>query len=188
MTRGAAFLACLCFAGCEVAMQTDETIHARSTEVRDSSATVLKVAAPLANGLQELPLSLPRLGSKVAGAIDFVFDTTGSPQGMVLLFDREPKLGRDGHLEGGWGQSGCLGGVASMAGMRWNGSLRLDGKIQHDGFHACTTDEHEPLDRTSPITTANLPQGKIWWVVVGYDMNYLPVATSAVYFFLWSPE
>lgn len=179
-------LGTLVLAGCDGAplQQTTSSV----IETRDSSSTLVKPASPFASGLTQLILSQPRNGSKVTGPIAFAFDTQNLPHGMVLLFDHDPGELVNGRLASGWGQSGCVGGIVSMAGMTWNGSLRLDSNPYAKGFHACGSTEHEPIDPTRPITLANLPTGKIWWVVVGYDSHLFPVATSPVYFFSWSPS
>jgi len=177
-------VACALLSGCDAALQNANS--SETTETRDSSASLIQPVAQLSSQLAQIGLSLPHYGSTLKGPdpITFLFDTTRAPQGMLLLFGHEPVL-ENGRLQGGWSQSGCLGGVVSMAGMAWNGSLVLDGKARRDGFHACGSSEHEPIDTARPLTIANLPEGKIWWVVIGYDAHLLPVATSPVYFFTW---
>ncbi len=179
-------MAVLALAGCESSALSEAT--ASGVETRDSAGTLVKPAAPFANDLSQLILSQPRNGSKVTGPIAFTFDTQNLPQGMVLLFKNDPGVLVNGRLASGWSNSGCLGGIVSMAGMTWNGSLRLDSQILTTGFHACGATEHEPIDPSRPITLADLPAGKIYWVVVGYDSRLFAVATSPVYFFTWSPS
>ena len=158
-------------------------------ETRDSIGTRIRPVAPFAADLPRLGLSLPANGTKVTGPVAFVFDTVGSPQGMLLLFDRDPGGLVNGRLSSSWSASGCLGGIASMAGMRWNGSATLDGEAWAKGFHACGASEHEPIDPLRPLTTASLKDGaKVWWVVIGYDALLRPVAASSVYFFTWSKQ
>lgn len=172
-------LACALLSGCDAALQNANS--SETIETRDSSASLIQPVAQLSSQLAQIELSLPHYGSTLKGPtpITFLFDTAKSPQGMLLLFAHEPVL-KNGHI-----QDSCLGGVVSMAGMAWNGSLILDNKARRDGFHACGSSEHEPIDTATPLTLANLPEGKIWWVVIGYDAHLLPVATSPVYFFTW---
>lgn len=175
-------LACALLLGCDAALQS--TSSSETIETRDSSTSLIQPVAQLSSQFAQIELSLPHYGSTLKGPITFLFDTAKSPQGMLLLFAHEPVL-ENGHIRGGWNQSGCLGGVVSMAGMAWNGSLVLDETARRDGFHACGSSEHEPIDVAAPLTLASLPEGKIWWVVIGYDAHLLPVATSPVYFFTW---
>lgn len=178
-------LACTLLSGCDAALQNASS-SSETVETRDSSASLIQPVAQLSSQFAQIELSLPHYGSTLKGPtpITFLFDTAKCPQGMLLLFAHEPVL-ENGRIRGGWNQSGCLGGVVSMAGMAWNGSLILDGTARRDGFHACGSSEHEPIDIATPLTLASLPEGKIWWVVIGYDAHLLPVATSSVYFFTW---
>jgi hypothetical protein len=155
-------------------------------ETRDSVGTLIKPASAFAEKLGALNLWLPSNGAKTVGAIAFSFDTTRSPEGMLLLFDRDPGALVDGRLKATWSQAGCVGGIASMAGMSWNGVALLDGNANEKGFHACGASEHEPIDLSRPVTTSDLKDGqKYWWVVVGYDARFQPTASSPVYFFTW---
>lgn len=176
-------LACALLSGCDNTLQNANS--SETVETRDSNASLIQPVAQLSSQLAQIELSIPHYGAALHGPtpITFIFSTAGTPQGMLLLFSHEPVL-ENGHLQGGWSQSGCLGGLVSMAGMSWNGYLTLD-KAQHDGLHACGSSEHEPIDTARPLTLANLPEGKIWWVVIGYDAHLLPIATSPVYFFTW---
>ena len=187
--RRLSWLACsLSLVACDGAL-TDTTTNSVKPETRDSSVTLIRTAAPLVAGLSQLNLFQPKLGSLVTGPVTFRFDTTSSPQGMLLLFSRSPEQLVDGLLPSGLAANGCLGGIVSMAGMTWNGIARLDSLPHLDGFHACGADEHEPIDPNRPITLealASVPE--IWWVVVGYDRNLYPVATSPVYHFKWSKQ
>lgn len=181
-------LAGLGLAGCNQ-MESDpvSVVPTVVDETRDSVGTLIRPVAAFAQDLPRLGLFLPGNGTRVSGPVAFVFDTTRSPQGMLLLFDRDPGTLVGGRLSSAWSASGCLGGLVSMAGMTWNGSALLDGTERANGFHACGSSEHEPIDPTRPLTIASLADGaKVWWVVVGYDARLHPVAASPVYFFTWS--
>lgn len=182
--------ACLGLAACDGAdleSVTSRSQRAPTVETRDSVVTLIRPVAPFAADLPQLGLSLPANGARVSGPVAFAFDTAGSPQGLLLLFDRDPGVLVAGRLAVEWKASGCLGGIASMAGMRWNGSATLDTTAWAKGFHACGSSEHEPIDPVRPMTTASLKDGaKVWWTVIGYDAFLRPVAASPVYFFTWS--
>jgi len=183
-----ALVAGLALVGCDQ-MGSDPVAAVPKTveETRDSIGTLIRPVAAFAQDLPRLGLFLPGNGTRVSGSMAFVFDTTRSPQGMLLLFDRDPGTLVGGRLTSAWSASGCIGGLVSMAGMTWNGSAVLDGTGRANGFHACGSSEHEPIDPARPLTTADLVDGaKIWWVVVGYDAQLRPVAASPVYFFTWS--
>jgi len=180
------FASCMALAACDGALNGAST-NSVKPETRDSSGTLIHTAAPLANDLSQLNMFQPKLGSLVTGSITFRFDTVGSPQGMLLLFSRKPEVLVNGRLPSGLAANGCLGGIVSMAGMTWNGVARLDFLPHQEGFHACGTSEHEPIDPNRPITLdalGNLPE--LYWVVVGFDKGLVPVATSPVYSFKWS--
>lgn len=180
--------ACLALAGCDRLESAPVTVSPTSAdETRDSVGTLIRPVAPFAQDLPRLGLFLPGNGTRVSGAVTFVFDTTRSPQGMLLLFDRDPGTLVGGRLTSAWSASGCIGGIVSMAGMAWNGSAVLDSAEHPKGFHACGGSEHEPIDPSRPITLSSLADGsKVWWTVVGYDALLRPVGAGAVYFFTWS--
>lgn len=178
----------IALAACDGALNGEST-NSVTTDTRETRETLIHTAAPMATELSQLNLFLPRLGSQVTGAVTFRFDTTASPQGMLLLFSRKPEMLVNGRLPSGLAANGCLGGIVSMAGMTWNGVARLDSLPHLDGFHACTASEHEPIDPNRPITLDALSGlSEIWWVVVGYDKGLVPVATSPVYRFKWSKQ
>lgn len=168
----------LSLAGCQI------EISEAPPDTRESQPTFIQPPDPLAPDLAVANLYQPRNGMEVSSRVSFLFDVLDLPHGMLLLFDSPPALDEMGHFQGGL--AGCRGIALSTAGHRWDGRLELTASPDRRGLHGCRDSRSDPVIADSPLTTASLePGATYWWVVVGYDSRFQPLATSPVGRFLW---
>lgn len=109
----------------------------------------------------------------------FQFDTTAASKASLLVFNSEQAAAA---LLAGNITSSCIGGASTLAGHSWTGAtLSLATTASASGLYACIPGSAiQPLSVSQKVTTANFPSGTYYWVLIGYDANFLMTHSSAL--------
>lgn len=109
----------------------------------------------------------------------FQFDTTSASKASLLVFNSDQAAAA---LLAGSITASCIGGASTLAGHSWTGlTLSLATTTAASQLYACIPGSAiQPLSVTQKISTANFPSGTYYWLLIGYDANFLMTHSSAL--------
>lgn len=149
---------------------------AAATDARTKSASQIQPRPLFVSGKSRADLLSPGPVQTIAAsptATTFYFDTKGAVYGSLLIFNTSVT---SQELASGSLAGKCVAGASNLAGHAWNGAtLQLNtaasGLTQ---FYTCDgSNANEPLSKTTKYSRESLTAGNYYWVVLGYDKNFV---------------
>lgn len=161
----------------------DECNNSEEDNVQlDSKVSNIKTEPPFFTGKELITLQSPNInqtGLNLTNGWTFSFNAAGVEHGMLLILSSGG--GKPSTSDVKNNLTGlCIAGAASFAGHSWDGQRISAGSNQSSsGLYACTSNAEKPLSTTQKKAATELaPTTEYYWLVLGYDKNFLLTHSS----------
>lgn len=114
-----------------------------------------------------------------SGGLLFQFDASAAVNGSLLIFSGLPTAAS---LQAGSVNAGCVAGASNVAGHTWTKfTLTLSAAASTSQIYACQpVNPVNLLSATQKVVTSAFAAGTYYWVILGYDANFILTHSSAI--------